>query len=174
MKKLVKLPLFLGICGAACAGILAGVNAITAPIIAENTEKKANEAIYATYAEFGSNLEITKDQPISNELKAVGVTSKTKVTAEGLDGMVYACTVDGGYGGSISFQVSYANGKYIGYTDLGNSETSSLGGKLIGQVSEHLKGKDANGLIDLSIGATVTKTALNKALQVISADYLGN
>ena len=33
MNKIVKLPLFLGIAGAACAGILAGVYSFTQPIV---------------------------------------------------------------------------------------------------------------------------------------------
>ena len=47
MNKMIKLPLFLGICGAACAGVLAGVNALTSPII----EQAKIDAQKATMAE---------------------------------------------------------------------------------------------------------------------------
>ena len=43
MNKMIKLPLFLGICGAACGAILAGVYAFTNPIIEETAAKKAAE-----------------------------------------------------------------------------------------------------------------------------------
>ena len=53
MNKLVKLPLFLGICGGVCAAVLAGVNALTSPIIEKAKADKANAAYISMYNEFG-------------------------------------------------------------------------------------------------------------------------
>src|SRR5574344_1917329 len=46
MPNTVKDPLVLGLVCLACGGILAVVNAVTEPFIAEEAVKKANQAVY--------------------------------------------------------------------------------------------------------------------------------
>lgn len=172
MNKMVKLPLFLGICGGVCAGILAGVYAFTNPIITKNTEKAAYQAIYQAFAEFGNEdtLSVSKPMTLSSELKNAGVYNKQSVTGGSLnDGMVYACTTTTkGYGGVISFQVTFANGKFLAYTDLGNSETKSM----IGNMNNIVSGSDASGYaLAIVSGETFTSKALKSAIDVIAADY---
>ena len=177
MNKLLKLPLFLGICGAACGGILAGVNALTAGTIAANKEKAANQAYYDTFAEFGSDLVIDKTLAISDELKAAGVTTKASVTAEGLDGVVYSCTVTGAAtagANPLSFQVAFANGTYYGYTTLSSKETAGYGEKTFDYLAANLPGKDASAALtkpgDVS-GASQTWTSVVDAIEVCAKDY---
>ena len=173
MNKMIKLPLFLGICGAACAGILAGVYSFTNPIIVRNAEKVANAAIYSTFANYGNeDTLVVETQDISNDLIAVGVSSKKKVTGGSLtDGMVYKCeTVQKGYAGKITFQLAFANGKILSYTDIANSGTKELIGRLSN--GEILAGSNAAGYsFEIVAGETYTSSALKSAIDVIVADY---
>ena len=180
MNKLLKLPLFLAISAAACGGVLAGVNKLTQPVIIANEEKAANQAFYDTFAEYGSDLTIDKTLSVSDTLKAAGVTSKASVTAEGLSAVVYSCTVKGSAtagGNPISFQVSFANGKYYGYTTISHTETSGLGDKTFDYLSSTLPGLDASSALETPgsvSGATQTWNAVSAAIKVCASDYVAN
>ena len=110
MNKLVKLPLFLGICGAACAGVLAGVNALTAPIIEQAKLDAANAAYIETYKEYG----VTSDHITIEEVEiyAANCTTRALIVNDKVKGVAYTCSAKG-YGGTISFQVAFANGTYL-------------------------------------------------------------
>ena len=180
MNKLLKLPLFLAISAAACGGVLAGVNKLTQPVIIANEEKAANQAFYDTFAEFGSDLIIDKTLTVSDTLKAAGVTSKASVTAEGLSAIVYSCTVKGAAtagGNPLSFQVSFANGKYYGYTTLTHSETAGYGDKTFNHLTSTLPGLDASTTLskpDVVSNATQTWNAVSSAITVCASDYVSN
>lgn len=180
MNKLLKLPLFLGIAAAACGGVLAGVNALTSPIIIANQEKAENQAFYDTFAEFGSDLVIDKTLEVNDTLKKAGVTSKASVTAEGLSAIVYSCTVKGAAtagGNPLSFQVSFANGKYYGYTTTASSETAGYGDKTFDYLSSTLPGLDASTALSTPsnvAGATQTWNSVSAAITVCAADYVKN
>lgn len=173
MNKMIKLPLFLGVCGAACAGILAGVYALTNPIVQRNAEKIANAAIYATFSTYGDENSLTVEtKELTDDLIAVGVLSKKKVTGSGLtDGMVYnVTTTKKGYAGTISFQLAFAEGKFLSYTNIANSETKELIGRLSN--GEILSGTAAAGYSFAVVsGETFTSNALKSAIDVIVADY---
>lgn len=183
MNKLIKLPLFLGVCGGVCAGILAGVYAFTNPIILENAEKKANQAYYDTFKEFGNEntLVIDKTLSISDNLKNLGVVTKASVTTTGLNGMVYSCEVVGSAtagGNIISFQLAFANGKYYHYTNISNSETPTYGGSIINNMNSYINGLDAStplssvqSYIDAISGSTQTGKALSNTIDACAADY---
>lgn len=176
MNKLVKLPLFLGICGAACAGVLAGVNALTAPIIEQAKLDAANAAYIETYKEYG----VTSDHITIEEVEiyAANCTTRALIVNDKVKGVAYTCSAKG-YGGTISFQVAFANGTYLGYTDLGNSETPSYGGKIISSMTSIIKGIDANeALLNNSkftgaiAGQSITGKAIANAVEACRADYL--
>lgn len=176
MNKLVKLPLFLGICGAACAGVLAGVNALTAPIIEQAKIDAANAAYIETYKEFG----VTSDHITIEEVEiyAANCTTRAVIVNDKVKGVAYTCSAKG-YGGTISFQVAFANGQYLGYTDLGNSETPSYGGVVIGKMTSLIKGIDANesllnnsGYTGAISGQSITGKAIANAVEACRVDYL--
>ena len=130
MNKIVKLPLFLGIAGAACAGILAGVYSFTQPIVEKTQAEAAAKAYVSMYAEYGvelSDVAVENAVTLSDELFNAGCTGRAIV--EKAKGVAYTCNVTG-YAGTISFQVAFAEGNYIGYTNLANNETGSYGGAL--------------------------------------------
>lgn len=176
MNKLVKLPLFLGICGAACAGILAGVNALTAPIIEQAKIDAANAAYIETYKEFGVTSDHIKVEEV--EIYAANCTTRAVIVNDKVKGVAYTCSAKG-YGGTISFQVAFANGQYLGYTDLGNSETPSYGGVVIGKMTSLIKGIDANesllnnsGYTGAIAGQSITGKAIANAVDACRTDYL--
>ena len=176
MNKMIKLPLFLGICGAACAGILAGVNALTAPIIEQAKIDAANAAYIETYKEFGVTSDHIKIEEV--EIYAANCTTRAVIVNDKVKGVAYTCSAKG-YGGTISFQVAFANGKYLGYTDLGNSETPSYGGVVIGKMSSLINGIDANesllnnsGYASAIAGQSITGKAIANAVDACRTDYL--
>ena len=175
MNKLVKLPLFLGICGAACAGVLAGVNAITAPII----EQAKIDAANASYIELFKDFGVTSDHIDVQEatLAEAGCTTKAIIVNDSVKGVAYTCSVKGYTGpGSINFQIGFANGKYHGYVDLGNTESKT---GIIPLINNTIKGIDANEALMSNAkyqaayaGTTVSAKAIAAAVEVCRADYL--
>ena len=175
MNKLVKLPLFLGICGGACAGVLAGVNAITSPIIENAKLEKANAAYMEMYKEFNVAAADITTQEVED---IQGCSVKAFVDNANVKGIAYTCQVKG-YGGTVSFQIAFANGKYLGYTDLGNSETDGYGKAVIAKIGETIGQVDANTSLDnvdaysaLITGKSITGKALKSQIELCRADYL--
>ena len=76
MKQVIKLPLFLGIVGGLCGGLLALTNYFTAPKIEKDEALRVNAA-YLEHFTF-SNI---KDGEITDTLAKAGVTAK-KITYE--------------------------------------------------------------------------------------------
>ena len=180
MNKLLKLPLFLGICGAGCAGVLAGINEVTAPVIEQAKIERANAAyikMYKAYSVESSQIEVLSVE--DDSLLAVGCNTKAIIQNDNVKGVTYTCSTKG-YGGTISFQVAFGNGEYVGYTDLGHTETDGYGKNLIASLSKTLKAiKDAN--ISLNSDATyasamagksITGKAIAKVIEVCRVDYL--
>ena len=71
MKQVIKLPLFLGIVGGLCGGLLALTNYFTAPKIEKDEALRVNAA-YLEHFTF-SNI---KDGEITDTLAKAGVTAK--------------------------------------------------------------------------------------------------
>ena len=71
MNKMIKLPLFLGVCGAACAVILAGLYQVTQPIIDKTKAENAAMAYLSMYEELGvtkSDIKVVDSVDLSDEL----------------------------------------------------------------------------------------------------------
>ena len=176
MNKIIKLPLFLGICGAACAGILAGVYSFTQPIVQKAQEEAAARAYVSMYTEYSVELSDVKVEgavTLSDELYNAGCTGRAIV--EKAKGVAYTCQVTG-FGGAIKFQVAFAEGKYLGYTNLANSETPSYGGVLIEKIATLFGTKpsaDNNALTsDIYSGSSRTGAPIASAVEVCRVDYL--
>ncbi len=179
MNKLVKLPIFLGICGAACAGILAGVHAITAPIVEKAKLAKANAAYIEMYKDFNvTGTDVTTEEVENDDLLKAGCSVRAVIVNDKVKGITYTCSVTG-YGGKIDFQVAFANGKYLAYTDLANSETDGYGKNVIGSMNELINNVDGNqNLLSYSTyqtaisGKSITGKALANSIDVCRMDYM--
>lgn len=181
MNKLIKLPLFLALCGGVCAGILAGVNAITGPIIAKNEANKKAEAYISVFTNAGYSVEASDIESIdvallSDDLYNHGCSGKAVV--EKVKGVVYDFSASG-YGGQFTFQIAFAEGKYVGYTDISNNETNGYGKTVIANFTNTVKGQSAeNDLLEISAyadlisGKSITGKAIANAASYARADYM--
>lgn len=159
MKYILKLGVILLVITAVVAGLLGLVNMLTADKIAENTAKKANEAMQTVLpARSYDKLEVTAD----------GITEAYK--AEG--GYVVRLNAMG-FGGAIDMMVGVdMNGAVTGISVISHGETASLGAEctrvdwqsqFVGTAGSLQVTKDG-GTIDALTGATVTSRAVTEAV----------
>ena len=160
---------------AVTAGLLAGVNGITAPIIAELNAAATQEAISAV-------LPGGFDSEITDYADASGIVSKVYQGANG-----YALEVGpGGFDNTITMMVGVDNeGKVLGISIVNHTETAGLGAvadadtpkgvafreQFIGTSGSVSVTKDG-GMMDAITGATITSRAIcvgvNAALDCVA------
>ena len=159
----LRIALTLFIITAVVAGLLAGVNAITKPII-----DAANEA--KTQAAIASVLEGGYDEIIENYADASGIVTKVYKGAGG-----YALEVTpGGFDNTITMMVGVDfDGNVLGISIVSHTETAGLGavaaaktsageafrGQFVGTSGSVSVSKDG-GTIDAITGATITSRAV--------------
>ena len=173
VKEVFKVAIILFVITAIAAAILAAVNKVTAPVIAENDKKAQEEAMREVLPEatlFG-NMEIS-------------VNENSSVSEVYLSDAGYAVKVaPNGYGGPISMIVGVDNElKVTGIKIISQSETAGLGAKCLEpSFQEQYKGKTENitvskngakdNEIDAISSATVTSKAVtkgvNEAIEVV-------
>ncbi len=159
MKYILKLALILLLITVVVAGLLGFVNDLTKDRIAENTAKKANQAMQAVLpAPSYEKLELTADG-ISEVYKAEG-------------GYVVRLGANG-FGGAIDMMVGIdPNGTVTGIAVISHSETASLGAECTREdwraqfagTAGGLKVTKDGGTIDALTGATVTSRAVTEAV----------
>lgn len=159
MKFILKLALILLLITAVVAGLLGFVNMLTADKIAENTAKKANEA-----------MQIVLPAPSYEKLEVSyeGVTEAYKAE----NGYVVRLNANG-FGGAIDMMVGVdLNGAVTGISVISHAETASLGAEctrpdwqsqFVGAVGGLQVTKDG-GTVDALTGATVTSRAVTQAV----------
>ena len=160
---------------AVTAGLLAGVNSITAPIIDDLNAAKTQEAISAV-------LPGGFDTEIADYADASGIVSKVYQGANG-----YAVEVGpGGFDNTITMMVGIDNeGKVLGISVVNHTETAGLGAvadadtpkgiafreQFIGASGSVSVSKDG-GTMDAITGATITSRAIcvgvNAALDCVA------
>ena len=160
---------------AVTAGLLAGVNSITAPIIDELNAAKTQEAISAV-------LPGGFDTEVADYADATGIVSKVYQGANG-----YAVEVGpSGFDNTITMMVGVDNeGKVLGISIVSHTETAGLGAvadaetpkgiafreQFIGTSGSVSVTKDG-GAIDAITGATITSRAIcvgvNAALDCVA------
>ena len=160
---------------AVVAAALAGVNAITAPVIAELNAAATQEAISAV-------LPGGFDSEITDYADATGIVSKVYQGANG-----YALEVGpGGFDNTITMMVGVDNeGKVLGISIVSHTETAGLGavaaagtpagenfrGQFVGASGSVSVTKDG-GTMDAITGATITSRAIcvgvNAALDCVA------
>ena len=159
MKYILKLALTLLLITAVVAGLLGFVNLLTEDKIAENTAKKANEAMQAVLpSDAYEKLEISRED-ITEVYKAE-------------NGYVVRLNANG-FGGAIDLMVGVdLNGAVTGISVISHSETASLGAEctradwqsqFVGTTGDLKVTKDG-GTVDALTGATVTSRAVTEAV----------
>lgn len=164
MKKTFSLVASLTAVSAACAAVLACVNALTAGPVAEARKHNALEAARAVMPAAVVRVEPAKDGAF------LGYAA---------DGSFAGCAVpgsdSGGYGGDIVLMVGFGPDRrtVVRYRKLAASETPGLGMKLsspefadqfAGRDGTDLKVKKDGGSIEAIASATITSRAVCRAV----------
>ena len=159
MKYILKLALILLLITAVVAGLLGLVNMLTADKIAENTAKKANEAMQTVLP--ASSYE-------KLDISAEGISEAYKAEK----GYVIRLNAMG-FGGAIDMMVGVdLSGAVTGISVISHGETVSLGAEctradwqsqFVG-TSGNLQVTKDGGTIDALTGATVTSRAVTEAV----------
>ena len=172
---ILRLALTLLLITAAVAAALAGVNAITAPRIAETTAQKTRDAIETVLPGGG--------EPVESFTDPTGLVSRVYASDAG-----YAVEVKpNGFGGTITMMVGIdKSGAVLGIRIISHSETASLGAVAAADTSAGTAFRDQflgacgsvsvakdGGQIDAVTGATVTSRAVcagvNAALDCVAS-----
>ena len=168
MKDIVKpIAVLAAICLVVTA-LLAYINSVTSPIIAEAEAK----------AEIKAQQEVLTQADGFEEIKDVklpeGVTKAVKAT-NGV-GYVFSLTTKG-YGGDINLICGIkADGSIESVQTLKHSETSGIGSKVVDNGSSYRKqyeGKTADNYdtVDAVTGATISSKAYKKAIDTAFEAY---
>ena len=166
-KKLPLRPtLILGLICLLAALLLAALNRVTTPIIAENETETANAVYAALLPEADGFTRLSCDME--------GVTAVMKAD----NGAGYVITAQSrGYGGQVPAAVAFStDGVILGVTMMDNSETPGLGQKVTEPAfSAQFAGKPAESLtieeIDAVTGATISSKAAVSAIDLAIAAY---
>ena len=163
VKYVLRLTVTLLLITSVVAAVLAGVNSITAPKIAELTAQKTQAAIAAV-------LEGGYDSEITDYTDETGLVSKVYAGANG-----YAFEVTpGGFDNTITMMVGVdTEGNVLGISVVSHTETAGLGAvaaattaageafrdQFVGKAGSVSVTKDG-GEIDAITGATITSRAI--------------
>lgn len=171
MNKFVKLPLFLGISGAICAGLLAVVNEITTPYIEKRLENERN-ANYLALMGVESADEF-KDGKVTDDLKAGFVTGIKEVYVGGsLLGVVYDGALNDGFS-DWTLQLGIKDGKYTGLK-FSSPAPDGVGLPMITKFSADLVGKSidtAASDICAGVSSMSTNPMLRDYVALCAANY---
>lgn len=164
---IARLALTLLIITAVVAAALAGVNAVTAPVIAALTAQKTQIAIEAVLPGGGEQLESYTDE--TGTVKGV-YASETGYAVE---------VAPSGFGGEIRMMVGISkNGNVLGIDIITHAETPSLGAVAAakGSAGQHfrdsfvgLSGSLTVSDIDAITGATITSQAVTDGVNAALA-----
>ncbi len=159
MKYILKLALVLLLITVVVAGLLGFVNDLTKDRIAENTAKKATQAMQAV---------LPSDSYEKLELTAPDITQVYKSEK----GYVVRLNASG-FGGAMDMMVGIdLNGTVTGVSVISHSETASLGAECTREdwraqfagTAGDLKVTKDGGTVDALTGATVTSRAVTEAV----------
>lgn len=173
-SRIIAPILALSVICAAMSFLLAITNEATAPLIAQNTAKAAEEARQLLLPEADGFAEL----PIATEVE--GVTKLWQAT----NGAGYIIESSGrGYGGAIPTMVAFLeDGTLVGVSFLQNNETPGLGKKLetdpvfaaqfSGLPLEPLAIDDIDKIASSTISSKGALEAINAAMLVFSQEVL--
>lgn len=168
MKEIIKPVAVLAAICLVVTALLAFVNSVTSPIIAEADAKAAAQARQEVLAEADAFEEIADVE------KPEGVTEMYR--AQNGAGYVFKLSTKG-YGGAIELMCGMkADGSIENIQTLNHSETSGIGSKVVDNASGYSKnyaGKTANDYaeVDAVTGATISSKAYKKAVAAAFEAY---
>lgn len=153
MKNYLKVAVILGLICAVAAVILASVNAVTAPRIAENEARETLLALQAVASGYDIGVKRYDDEDPS-------INYIIPLTQNGrLEGYILELNANG-YGGAMSLVASFdSDGSILASKMLSNSETPGLGKK-----------SENEGYMDKFIGTGGTTTVPTSKSELSSAD----
>ena len=167
---ILRLALTLLLITGVVAAALAGINALTAPKIAELNAKKTQDAIEAVLPGGGEEIDFADE---------TGMVRKVYASDAG-----FAVLVEpNGFGGKISMMVGFSTvGNITGVSIISHTETASLGAvaaadnsagenfrdQYVGQ-SGSLAVTQDGGVIDSITGATITSRAVTVGVNAATA-----
>jgi len=187
MNETIKLGLVLLLVTAVAGGILAGVNSITAPVIAERENQEKFASLLEIFAEANEFIEFESSDLSSIQTSYPSIVSITEVKNNGVE-LGYAITTKtGGYAGDITALTGInTDGTIAGMKVLVMTETAGLGSRIVDDPSfaESFEGKGVGGSVTpagagasenevmMLSGATVSTNAVvkgvNEALNAFS------
>lgn len=165
--EILRVGIMLFLITAVAAAILAGVNSLTAPIIAEN-DRLAEEKAFIAVLPMAAGFEKVEFKP---EEKSI----VTEIFSGGSAGVVVKVSPNG-YGGEISMVVGVDNEyKVTGIEIISQGETAGLGSNCTkDEFKEQFKGKTENievvkngaknNQVDAISSATITTKAVTKGV----------
>ena len=166
---IVRLAVTLFLISAVTAGLLAGVNSITAPVIAKANEAKTQEAVEAVLPGGGKQIDFAGSDPS-------GLVSAVYASDAG-----YAVKVaPSGFGGAIEMMVGVdKGGNVLGISIIKHAETPSLGAVAAAKgaagesfrdsfkgLSGEVKVSKDGGEADTISGATITSRAVANGVNI--------
>lgn len=163
MKQMLKLALTLFLITAIVAGVLAGVNLITKPLIEKSNQEKILVAVEKVLPGGGEKLDIALSEGIS----------QVYASEKG-----YAVLVESpGFGGTIQMMVGVDKaGKVLGISVISQSETAGLGAVVAANNTageafrnQYVIGQAPYALgsnIDALTGATITSKAVTNGVNL--------
>ena len=174
---ILRLALTLFIISAVTAGLLAGVNSITAPMIAQVNEQKQIDAMSAVVPDAETAVKVDYVDPNGVILEVYKTDS------------AYAIKVaaPGGFGGSIEMMVGVdPQGNVLGISVINHAETAGLGaiaaestdkgnafrGQFVGMSGTVAVTKDG-GQVEAITGATISSRAVCNGVNA-AVDYVLN
>ncbi|WP_409228271.1 RnfABCDGE type electron transport complex subunit G [Gudongella sp. SC589] len=179
MNETIKLGVVLLLVTAIAGGVLAGVNSVTAPVIAEREKMESLSAILELFPDANDSVEYDEGQVAEVASSNPSITEVTQVLKDG-EVLGYAMTVvTGGYAGDIRTLVGVdSEGALAGIKVLVMSETAGLGSRIVDDpaFAESFQGKGAGGSVTPSgagagddevmmlSGATVSTNAVVKGV----------
>ena len=131
MKNYLKISVILGSIALVCAIILAGLNMLTSPVIAQNDAKKETETIQAIYSAYDSE----KSQDVTNTVNNSSITKKiiAKNSAGEVLGTLYIVSGKNAYG-VITLMVAIAPNNSVHQVEFLEN-----GQSFAGTVNSHVK-----------------------------------
>lgn len=167
----VKPVVVLGTIAAVTSALLAVTNSVTAPVIAENTARIADETRKALLPAAAGFAEVVP------ETETDGVTDIYEAT----DGTGYVVSAEAaGYGGQVPVMVAFdADGNIAAVRFLSNSETPGLGQKVrdedfgaqfAGMPAAAIGLSDIDGIAGATISSGAAVSAVNAAITAYSAE----
>lgn len=169
MNKMIKLPLFLGVIGGLCGGLLALTNYFTHDKIEKDDLYRKNAALYV---HFDNTDKVSDEITLSDPLIKAGVVQKNEAfdSSNNSIGMIYTCSVNG-YVDKISFQISFSNGDVHKFLVTESKETD-VGAQYIASLSNVTDAELKSSMYDTEIKTTYTKNAVVNCVNACSQDYL--